>query len=130
VEAAPVRQFEETPRTRKRHVTSDVQFDAGRKLKPAPDRSFRCKCSSMGSPRCNTALDGGPDVVERLSACLKSLDLEKALQVELAVVAPPSNTERRGNQTFLHVIPHRASGDVSQIGQVLNGVPHVDSHAT
>jgi len=115
---------------REGRLVRSLTLKSGRKLKPAPDRSFRCKCSSMGSPRCNTALDGGPDVVERLSACLKSLDLEKALQVELAVVAPPSNTERRGNQTFLHVIPHRASGDVSQIGQVLNGVPHVDSHAT
>lgn len=126
--AAPVGELVETTRARKRDVAGHVQFDAWCKLKTAPDRALRCRRHSMAR-----ALDGGAakrgfNVVERPSRRLKRLDFEQAVEMRLAVVPSPSNAERRGNQTFLNVVPHGASGDTAQVGQVLDGEPYVGAH--
>ena len=74
------------------------------------------------------AIQGRTDFIERAPGRLKSLDLKKTLEMRLAVVRPSPNAERRRNQPLLNVVPHRATGDISQGGQVLNGIPGIDSH--
>jgi len=126
--AAPVSELVETTRARKRDVAGNVQFDAWCELKTAPDRSLGRRGHSMGRALDRGAAKRGFDVIERPPRCLKRFNFEQAVEMRLAVVTAPSNAERRGNQTLLNVIPHRASGDIAQVGQILDGEPYVGAH--
>ncbi len=133
MKAAPVRQLVERARTGQRHVPGHVKFDAGRQRQAAPDGATRCvmKLMNRAGPECRRprgTSQGNAYFIEATPCRLKSLDLEKTLEVRLAVVRPASDPEGWRNEPFLHVVTHGAAGHVRDRGQVLYRIPGFDSH--
>ena len=68
------------------------------------------------------------DLVERAPGFLHRLDLQELLEVRRAVVAAAAEPEGSGQQAFLDLVPHRASRNTAQIGEVANAVKDRVAH--
>ena len=107
-------------------MTRDVEFDAGSKFEPTPQRSLDRRGGARGgSHGCATWLRDPQDranLIERAPGGLQRLDLEQPVEVLRTVVASASDAQRHRQQPLLDVVPDGAARDVTEVGQLLNRV--------
>lgn len=103
-----------------------MEFDAGSKFEPTPQRSLdRRGGARAGSHGRSTWLRDPQDranFIERAPGGLQRLDLEQPVEVLRTVVASASDAQRHWQQPLLDVVPDGTPRDVTEVGQLLNGV--------
>src|SRR4029453_7453518 len=133
VRAAPGRQLAQFAGRREPDATGQGQLPAWCESNAAPDGTLGRLSGFIGrlaSRGLASAAQCPPDLVELAPGLLHRLDLQELREVRRAVVAAAAQPEWSGQQAFLDVVPHRASRNAAQIGEVANAVKDRVAHGS